>query len=80
MSASELEEMLMSMGMPLKQDLIDMLIKKASKEGKDVLDENEFMQWIHKIQTIREEEPQTGEGQEEEDLKKDLLAAFRYTY
>lgn len=82
MSVSELQAMLENMGIPLTWEFTDILVKSASNSGNLCLDETEFMNWVYKIQTIREDlckknktDPITPE-EEDEDLKNDLRAAF----
>lgn len=83
MSVSELQGMLENMGILLTWEFTDMLVKSASKSGNLCLDETEFMNWVYKIQMVREDvsknkdktEPITPE-EEDEDLKNDLRAAF----
>lgn len=83
MSVSELQAMLENMGIMLTWEFTDILVKSASNSGNLCLDETEFMNWVYKIQTIREDlcknkdktEPITKE-EEDEDLKNDLRAAF----
>lgn len=81
MSVSELQAMLENMGIIMNLEFIDILVKEASGSGNLCLDETEFMNWVYKIQTIREElsrkkDEAQPEFDEEEDLKNDLRAAF----
>lgn len=85
MSVSELQSMLESMGIEMNIEFIDILVKEASQSGNLCLDETEFMNWVYKIQVIREEldltkkkdktTPPTEEDAEE-DMLNDLRAAF----
>lgn len=79
MSVAEIQSMLTNMGIEMNTIFIDILVKKASNSGNLSLDEQEFMQWIHKIQTLREEDKSdtvTESSKEEDDLRNDLMAAF----
>lgn len=83
MSVSELSAMLQEMGIEMNLEFIDILVKEASG-GNLCLDETEFMNWVYKIQTIREDQAKMGEGEgssskeldEEEEVKNDFRAAF----
>lgn len=82
MSVSELQAMLESMGIEMNIEFIDILVKEASG-GNLCLDETEFMNWVYKIQSIREDlskkkadQTPDAEFDEEEDLHNDLRAAF----
>lgn len=77
--------MLESMGIEMNIEFIDILVKEASDSGNLCLDETEFMNWVYKIQSIREdlskkkdEKAATAspELEEEEELYNDLRAAF----
>lgn len=85
MSVSELQAMLEHMGIEMNIEFIDLLVKEASGSGNLCLDETEFMNWVYKIQTIREDfsnkkdkEKAAKETKEEEydELQNDLKAAF----
>lgn len=84
MSVSELQSMLESMGIEMNIEFVDILVKSASSDGNLCLDETEFMNWVYKIQSIREDlcrktddkDAPEAEFDEEEDMKNDLRAAF----
>ena len=44
--------------------------------GNGLIDETEFLQWIARIQALRES-PSTSSTAEDDDLTQDLVAAFR---
>lgn len=84
MSVSELSSMLQEMGIEMNLEFIDILVKEASG-GNLCLDETEFMNWVYKIQTIREDQAKKSgeegtssskELDEEEEVKNDFRAAF----
>lgn len=77
--------MLESMGIEMNIEFIDILVKEASDSGNLCLDETEFMNWVFKIQSIREDLSKKkdekaaaadAELEEEEELYNDLRAAF----
>lgn len=50
-----------------------------SQPGNGIIDENEFLQWVARIQALRDD-PTTKSSQlvsEEDDITQDLIAAFR---
>lgn len=87
MSVSELQAMLENMGIEMNIEFIDLLVKEASGSGNLCLDETEFMNWVYKIQTIREDfsnkkeksekvPTETTKEEEYDELQNDLKAAF----
>ncbi|XP_055687060.1 calcium-binding protein E63-1 isoform X2 [Lutzomyia longipalpis] len=81
---SELQFMLRNLGIHVRDELIDDLLKEASNTGNGLIDEAEFLQWIARIQAIKDESASssssTGSTQqlsEEDDITQDLIAAFR---
>lgn len=70
---TELQFMLRNLGIELRDDLIDGLMKEASHNGNGLIDETEFLHWIARIQALRDTEP----APEDDDLAQDLVAAFR---
>lgn len=46
--------------------------------GNGLIDENDFMQWVTKIQAIQGMDVSTCGGDSEEEITRDLLAAFKY--
>ncbi|CAH1722744.1 unnamed protein product [Chironomus riparius] len=71
---TELQFMLNNLGIHVSDELIDGLMKEASKTGNGLIDETEFLQWISRIQALRES---PGAVAEDDDLTQDLVAAFR---
>ena len=45
--------------------------------GNGLIDENEFMQWVTKIQALQGLDVSTSGGDSEEEITRDLLAAFK---
>ncbi|CAH4026957.1 unnamed protein product [Pieris brassicae] len=74
---AELQYMLQKLGIEVSDDLIAELIKDASKTGNGLIDENDFMQWVTKIQAIQGMDVSSSGGDSEEEITKDLLAAFK---
>ncbi|CAO1400834.1 unnamed protein product [Diamesa serratosioi] len=70
---NELQFMLRNLGIIVSDELIDGLMKEASKTGNGLIDETEFLQWIARIQALREDNTTT----QDDDLTQDLVAAFR---
>ncbi|KAI5644261.1 EF-hand domain-containing protein [Phthorimaea operculella] len=73
---AELQFMLRNLGIQVSDDLIADLIKDASRTGNGLIDENEFMQWVTKIQAIQGMDVSNNLDSEEE-ITRDLLAAFK---
>ncbi|KAJ2949013.1 hypothetical protein O0L34_g5954 [Tuta absoluta] len=73
---AELQFMLRNLGIQVSDDLISDLIKDASRTGNGLIDENEFMQWVTKIQAIQGMDVSNNLDSEEE-ITRDLLAAFK---
>uniref|UniRef100_A0A1B0F974 EF-hand domain-containing protein n=1 Tax=Glossina morsitans morsitans TaxID=37546 RepID=A0A1B0F974_GLOMM len=87
-TASELQFMLKNLGIKIKDDIIYDLIREASHSGNGLINEAEFLQWVARIQALRDEQQpqqQTQEKKEEntiksdgvDDVTEDLIAAFR---
>ncbi|XP_049873882.1 calcium-binding protein E63-1 isoform X2 [Pectinophora gossypiella] len=74
---AELQFMLRNLGIQVSDDLIADLIKDASRTGNGLIDENEFMQWVTKIQAIQGLDVGASGGDSEEEITRDLLAAFK---
>lgn len=45
--------------------------------GNGLINEAEFLQWVGRIQALREEPESTGKPDEDDDVTQDLIAAFR---
>lgn len=78
-TAHELQFMLKNLGINVRDELIDDLMKEASHTGNGLIDEAEFLQWVAKIQALRDEteESTSKTEQEVDDGTEDLIAAFR---
>ncbi|XP_077291495.1 ecdysone-induced protein 63F 1 isoform X2 [Arctopsyche grandis] len=73
---TELQFMLRNLGIEVKDELLQDLMKDASRAGNGLIDEAEFLQWVSKIQALQG--VLTGESADSEDeITRDLLAAFR---
>ncbi|KAL9904546.1 ecdysone-induced protein 63F 1 isoform 2-T2 [Glossina fuscipes fuscipes] len=91
-TASELQFMLKNLGIKIKDDIIYHLIREASHSvsfsGNGVINEVEFLQWVGRIQALRDgQQPQqktqqakdknTSKSDGVDDVTEDLIAAFR---
>ncbi|XP_059615653.1 calcium-binding protein E63-1 isoform X3 [Phlebotomus argentipes] len=83
-TANELQFMLHNLGIHVRDELIDDLMKEASRTGNGLIDEAEFLQWIARIQAIKDESASSSSSassnqpvSEEDDITQDLIAAFR---
>ncbi|XP_055912385.1 calcium-binding protein E63-1 isoform X2 [Eupeodes corollae] len=77
-TANELQFMLKNLGINVRDELIDDLIKEASHTGNGLIDEAEFLQWVGRIQALRDEtDESTSKTDELDDVTEDLIAAFR---
>ncbi|KAG7308641.1 hypothetical protein JYU34_005863 [Plutella xylostella] len=74
---AELQFMLRNLGIEVHDDLIAELVKDASKTGNGLIDENDFMQWVTKIQALQGLDVGASGGDSEEEITQDLLAAFK---
>lgn len=80
LDANELQFMLKNLGIVVRDELIDDLIKEATGHGGKTMDEQVFRQWIQRIQSLQEESntPSTSQSADtEDDVTQDLIAAFR---
>ncbi|KAL5283477.1 hypothetical protein ACFFRR_006010 [Megaselia abdita] len=76
--ANELQFMLKKLGIDLRDELIEDLMKEASHTGNGLVDEAEFLQWVARIQALRDESDDSSNKLEEnDDVTEDLIAAFR---
>lgn len=78
-TANELQFMLKNLGINVRDELIDDLIKEASHSGNGLINEAEFLQWVGRIQAIRDEQEESAASKHDEndDVTEDLIAAFR---
>lgn len=82
----ELQFMLRNLGIHVRDELIDDLLREASRTGSGLIDETEFLQWVARIQALKEESNTSSSGSSssnsttqaaDDDLTQDLVAAFR---
>ncbi|XP_038119978.1 calcium-binding protein E63-1 isoform X6 [Culex quinquefasciatus] len=83
----ELQFMLRNLGIHVRDELIDDLLREASRTGSGLIDETEFLQWVARIQALKEAaESSTSSSSSsststtqaaDDDLTQDLVAAFR---
>ncbi|XP_036338059.1 calcium-binding protein E63-1 isoform X1 [Rhagoletis pomonella] len=84
-TANELQFMLKNLGINVRDEIIHDLIREASHSGNGLINEAEFLQWVGRIQAIRDEQQQQQQQHEEnaskpeenDDVTEDLIAAFR---
>ncbi|XP_026463249.1 calcium-binding protein E63-1-like isoform X2 [Ctenocephalides felis] len=80
-TASELQFMLRNLGIHVRDELIQDLMKDASQSGSGLIDETEFLQWIAKIQAVQAmqggTQRQGGDSDSNDDVNKDLRSAFK---
>lgn len=87
-TASELQFMLKNLGINVRDEIIQDLIREASHSGNGLINEAEFLQWVGRIQALRDEQQQQQQTQQEkeenaskpediDDVTEDLIAAFR---
>ncbi|XP_050304524.1 calcium-binding protein E63-1 [Anthonomus grandis grandis] len=67
----EFKIMLNNLGIDLKEDKVEALIKCASHAGKELIDENDFLKFVKQIQEMCPIRMKSGEDDQ------DLLAAFK---
>ncbi|KAL1491411.1 hypothetical protein ABEB36_012012 [Hypothenemus hampei] len=67
----EFKIMLNNLGIDLKQDTVEELIRSASHAGKELIDENDFLKFVKQIQDLCPIRTPT------DDEEMDLLAAFK---
>ncbi|XP_058836043.1 calcium-binding protein E63-1 isoform X2 [Topomyia yanbarensis] len=79
----ELQFMLRNLGIHVRDELIDDLLREASRTGSGLIDETEFLQWVARIQALTEESTSSSSSSNsatqaaDDDLTQDLVAAFR---
>ncbi|XP_030380186.1 calcium-binding protein E63-1 isoform X3 [Scaptodrosophila lebanonensis] len=81
-TANELQFMLKNLGINVRDEIIHDLIREASHSGNGLINEAEFLQWVGRIQALRDEQQQHEENaskpvDEADDVTEDLIAAFR---
>jgi len=83
-TANELQFMLRNMGINVRDELIDEIIKQASRQTGS-MEESEFLQWITRIQAVINEHDSASTSNttknssvdDNDDATQDLIAAFR---
>ncbi|XP_070135644.1 calcium-binding protein E63-1 isoform X6 [Drosophila bipectinata] len=82
-TANELQFMLKNLGINVRDEIIHDLIREASHSGNGLINEAEFLQWVGRIQALRDEQQQHEESasnskpaDEADDVTEDLIAAF----
>ncbi|GLV35914.1 Ecdysone-induced protein 63F 1 [Carabus blaptoides fortunei] len=68
----ELQFMLQNLGIEVREEVVQELIKEVTQTGAGLMNETEFLQWISRIQSLRQE-PES----DDDECNKDLIAAFR---
>ncbi|XP_067644382.1 calcium-binding protein E63-1 isoform X2 [Eurosta solidaginis] len=83
-TANELQFMLKNLGINVRDEIIHDLIREASHSGNGLINEAEFLQWVGRIQALRDEQQQQQQQEENaskpdenDDVTEDLIAAFR---
>ncbi|XP_023167042.1 calcium-binding protein E63-1 isoform X1 [Drosophila hydei] len=85
-TANELQFMLKNLGINVRDEIIHDLIREASHSGNGLINEAEFLQWVGRIQALRDEQQQQHDDSsstaskpvdEADDVTEDLIAAFR---
>ncbi|XP_002135302.2 calcium-binding protein E63-1 isoform X1 [Drosophila miranda] len=83
-TANELQFMLKNLGINVRDEIIHDLIREASHSGNGLINEAEFLQWVGRIQALRDEQQQHDDNpsnskplDEADDVTEDLIAAFR---
>ncbi|EDX09122.1 GD13311 [Drosophila simulans] len=82
-TANELQFMLKNLGINVSDELIHDLIREASHSGNGLINEAEFLQWVGRIQALRDEQHSHEDSKdskpvdEADDVTEDLIAAFR---
>ncbi|XP_058054584.1 calcium-binding protein E63-1 isoform X2 [Anopheles bellator] len=81
----ELQFMLRNLGIHVRDELIDDLLREASRTGSGLIDETEFLQWVARIQALKDDSNTSSSSSSsnnpaqsaDDDLTQDLVAAFR---
>ncbi|XP_058178526.1 calcium-binding protein E63-1 [Anopheles ziemanni] len=81
----ELQFMLRNLGIHVRDELIDDLLREASRTGNGLIDETEFLQWVARIQALKDDSNTSSSSSSsnnpaqsaDDDLTQDLVAAFR---
>ncbi|XP_034103344.1 calcium-binding protein E63-1 isoform X1 [Drosophila albomicans] len=87
-TANELQFMLKNLGINVRDEIIHDLIREASHSGNGLINEAEFLQWVGRIQALRDDQQQQQHDSDsastaskpvdaDDDVTEDLIAAFR---
>ncbi|XP_064539411.1 calcium-binding protein E63-1 isoform X2 [Drosophila montana] len=83
-TANELQFMLKNLGINVRDEIIHDLIREASHSGNGLINETEFLQWVGRIQALRDDQQHDENSSsaskpvdEADDITEDLIAAFR---
>ncbi|XP_032291479.1 calcium-binding protein E63-1 isoform X2 [Drosophila virilis] len=83
-TANELQFMLKNLGINVRDEIIHDLIREASHSGNGLINEAEFLQWVGRIQALRDDQQHDENSSnaskpvdEADDVTEDLIAAFR---
>ncbi|XP_062134474.1 calcium-binding protein E63-1 isoform X3 [Drosophila sulfurigaster albostrigata] len=89
-TANELQFMLKNLGINVRDEIIHDLIREASHSGNGLINEAEFLQWVGRIQALRDDQQQQQQQHDsdsastaskpvdaDDDVTEDLIAAFR---
>ncbi|XP_060651225.1 calcium-binding protein E63-1 isoform X1 [Drosophila nasuta] len=86
-TANELQFMLKNLGINVRDEIIHDLIREASHSGNGLINEAEFLQWVGRIQALRDDQQQQHDSDSastaskpvdaDDDVTEDLIAAFR---
>ncbi|XP_060529665.1 calcium-binding protein E63-1 isoform X2 [Cylas formicarius] len=71
-TTSEFKIMMNNLGIEMKDDKAEQIIRNASHSGREIIDENDFLKFVKEIQDLC-----LKPNAEEDDTKNDLSAAFK---
>uniref|UniRef100_A0A034W293 Calcium-binding protein E63-1 n=2 Tax=Tephritidae TaxID=7211 RepID=A0A034W293_BACDO len=73
-TANELQFMLKNLGINVRDEIIHDLIREASHSGNGLINEAEFLQWVGRIQALRDEQQQQQQQQQQRQQQLPQLA------
>jgi len=71
-TAMEIQNMLSSLGIVLREEVVVNLVRQASQSGSTLMNETEFYDWVKRIQSLRQDAFTV-----DDDPRQDFVAAFR---
>jgi len=71
-TALEIQNMLSSLGIILREEIVVNLVRQASQSGSTLMNETEFYAWVKRIQSLRQDVFSA-----DDDPRQDFIAAFR---